>query len=170
VALKRKKRTRIYQNMRVPDVVTAVLLDAGIATKWQLLHPYPVREYCTQYEESDYRFVKRLLAEAGIFFYFPEGPPVSAADLAAASIAGAVGSVADSVVSRAPPPPRPPATRRPRSARCWSGSPSRARDPRATPAGSAGRRGGPRPSVAPRRARVATRACGGCAGNRRDRA
>ena len=73
--LKRRKRTRIFQNMRVPDVVTAVLLEAGIAAKWQLLHDYPVREYCTQYEESDYRFITRLLAEAGIYFYFPAGPP-----------------------------------------------------------------------------------------------
>jgi uncharacterized protein involved in type VI secretion and phage assembly len=97
--LKRKKRTRIFQNMRVPDVVTAVLLEAGIAAKWQLLHAYPVREFCTQYEESDYRFVTRLLAEAAIFFYFPEGPPVDAAALAAASVAGAVGEVADSAVS-----------------------------------------------------------------------
>jgi len=97
--LKRKKRTRIYQNMRVPDVVTAVLLEAGLVAKWQLLHVYPVREYCTQYEESDYRFVTRLLAEAGIYFYFPEGPPVDAAALAAATIAGAAGSIADSAVS-----------------------------------------------------------------------
>ena len=68
--LKRKKRTRIFQRMRVPDIVTAVLLEAGIATRWQLKREYPVREYCTQYEETDYRFVKRLLAEAGIYFYF----------------------------------------------------------------------------------------------------
>src|SRR5690349_13085720 len=29
--LKRKQRTRIFQNMRVPDIVTAVLAEAGIA-------------------------------------------------------------------------------------------------------------------------------------------
>jgi uncharacterized protein involved in type VI secretion and phage assembly len=97
--LKRKKRTRIFQKMRVPDVVSAVLLEAGIATKWQLLRDYPVREYCTQYEETDYRFVTRLLAEAGIYFYFPEGPPVDAATLAAASVAGAVGAVASTAAS-----------------------------------------------------------------------
>jgi type VI secretion system secreted protein VgrG len=72
--LKRKRRTRIFQQMRVRDVVDAVLGEAGIAARWALLREYPVREYCTQYEESDYRFITRLLAEAGIYFFFPEGP------------------------------------------------------------------------------------------------
>ena len=72
--LRCKQRTRIFQNMRVPDIVTAVLLEAGIAARWQLTRPYPQREYTTQCEETDYRFVKRLLAEAGIYFYFPAGP------------------------------------------------------------------------------------------------
>jgi uncharacterized protein involved in type VI secretion and phage assembly len=96
--LRRKRRTRIFQNMRVPDVVSSVLQEAGIAARWQLLHPYPVREYVTQYEETDYRFVTRLLAEAGMYFYFPEGPPVDAGTLAAATAAGAVGAVASDAI------------------------------------------------------------------------
>lgn len=64
--LRRKTRTRIFQNMRVPDIVSAVLLEAGITTRWQLTRAYPVREYGTQYEETDYRFVRRILAESGI--------------------------------------------------------------------------------------------------------
>ena len=99
--LKRKKRTRIFQNMRMTDIVTAVLAEAGIATRWQLTRAYPMREYCTQYEETDYRFVKRLLAEAGIFFYFPEGPPVDdaalIADAAISAGAAAAGSLLDAV-------------------------------------------------------------------------
>jgi hypothetical protein len=66
--LKRKRRTRIFQQMSVRAIVTSVLAEAGIATRWQLLREYPLREYCTQYEESDYRFVVRLLAESGIYF------------------------------------------------------------------------------------------------------
>lgn len=72
--LRRKRRTRIFQQMGVRDIVSTVLGEAGIATRWQLLRDYPVREYCTQYEESDYRFVARLLAESGIYFFFPQGP------------------------------------------------------------------------------------------------
>jgi type VI secretion system secreted protein VgrG len=96
--LKRKQRTRIFQNMRVTDVVTTVLQEAGIAAKWQLMRPYPAREYVTQYEESDYRFVTRLLAEAGMYFYFPAGPPVDAGTMAAATAAGAAATVASDAI------------------------------------------------------------------------
>jgi type VI secretion system secreted protein VgrG len=72
--LKRKRRTRIFQQMSVRDIVAAVLGEAGIKTRWQLVREHPIREYCTQYEESDYRFVARLLAESGIYYFFPQGP------------------------------------------------------------------------------------------------
>ena len=96
--LKKKRRTRIFQRMRVPDIVTSVLAEAGISTRWQLSRQYPEREYCTQYEETDYRFVKRLLAEAGIFFYFPSGGTVSSAALAESATMEAIGAVGESVV------------------------------------------------------------------------
>ncbi len=94
--LKRRQRSRIFQNMRVPDVVSAILTEAGIACCWQLTRAYPTREYCTQYEETDLAFVKRLLAEAGIYFYFPQGPAVNGGALladAAVDAAAAGGSV-----------------------------------------------------------------------------
>jgi type VI secretion system secreted protein VgrG len=96
--LRRKKRTRIFQAMRVPDIVSSVLTEAGIATRWQLSRMYPEREYCTQYEESDYHFIRRILAEAGVYFYFFGGGPVSSAALAADAAVGAVGAVGSSVV------------------------------------------------------------------------
>jgi type VI secretion system secreted protein VgrG len=97
--LKRKQRTRIFQNQRVTDIVTAVLLEAGITTRWQLTRAYPVREYCTQYEETDYRFVKRLLAESGIYFYFFGGGPLDDAALMADAALGAAGAVGGAAVS-----------------------------------------------------------------------
>ena len=87
--LKRKQRTRFFQKMRVPEIVSAVLREAGISTRWQITHAYPEREYTTQYEETDYRFIKRLLAEAGIYFYFPQGPTLDGAAFAAGSVASA---------------------------------------------------------------------------------
>ncbi|MEO7327731.1 MAG: type VI secretion system tip protein TssI/VgrG, partial [Minicystis sp.] len=96
--LRRKRRSRIFQQMRVPDIVTAVLAEAGIVTRWQLTHAYPTREYCTQYEETDYRFLQRILAEAGIYFYFFSGGPVSdaafGADAAVTLASGLVGEIA----------------------------------------------------------------------------
>ncbi len=80
--LERKRRSRIFQHMRVRDIVDAVLAEVGIATRWTLFREDPVREYCTQYEESDYHFVTRLLAESGTYFYFAEGSSSEGAGLA----------------------------------------------------------------------------------------
>jgi type VI secretion system secreted protein VgrG len=96
--LKRKKRSRIFQKMRVPDIVAAVLQEAGIPVRFQLVRAYPMREYCTQYEESDYRFVKRILAEAGIYFYFPTGPAMDFAALSAEAAVGAAAAVGGQVL------------------------------------------------------------------------
>jgi uncharacterized protein involved in type VI secretion and phage assembly len=96
--LKKRKRTRVFQSMSVADVVTAVLAEWGIGVRLQLSHTYVPHEYCTQYEESDYRFILRLLAEAGIFFYFPAGPPV-AGGTAGAAMDGVLGAVAAGVGS-----------------------------------------------------------------------
>ena len=41
--LRRKKRTRIFQNLRVPEIVDAVLREAGIPTRW-LLRPRKQRQ------------------------------------------------------------------------------------------------------------------------------
>jgi len=74
--LRRRRRSRIFQKMGVPDIVSSVLREAGIEALWQLTRAYPEREYCTQYEETDYRFLQRILSEAGIYFYFLGGGPV----------------------------------------------------------------------------------------------
>ncbi|MCC6527271.1 MAG: type VI secretion system tip protein VgrG [Polyangiaceae bacterium] len=95
--LKQRKRSRVFQHERVPEIVSAVLREAGIGVRWQLGRAYPAREYVTQYEETDYAFVRRLLAEAGIFFYFPAGPALDDGALAASaalSVAAAAGSAA----------------------------------------------------------------------------
>ncbi|MFO0555898.1 MAG: type VI secretion system tip protein TssI/VgrG [Polyangiaceae bacterium] len=88
--LKRRKRSRIFQNQSVPEIVTAVLAETGIATRWALVRSYAKREYCTQYEETDYDFVRRIMAEAGIYFYFFGGGPVDSAVLTASAAVGAV--------------------------------------------------------------------------------
>jgi uncharacterized protein involved in type VI secretion and phage assembly len=85
--------------MSVPDVVSAVLGEARIPARWQLLGAHPVREYCTQYEESDYRFVTRLLAEAGIYFYFAGGAPIDPPS----SLANTVGAIAGDAFASAEP-------------------------------------------------------------------
>ncbi len=97
--LKRKRRTRIFQNMRVSDVVAKVLMEQGIAVRWQLVRDYPLRPYCTQYEESDFEFVTRILAEAGIYFYFLQGGAVDEVSMVASTAAGTLGAAAADVVA-----------------------------------------------------------------------
>ncbi len=62
---------RTFQEMAAPDIVKKVLEGAGVPEtdqKWQLAGEYPKRVYTTQYRESDYDFVRRLLSEEGIAF------------------------------------------------------------------------------------------------------
>jgi len=62
---------RVFQNMSAPDIVKKVLTGAGVpldAQKWQVEGTYPARVYTTQYRESDFVFIQRLLSEEGIAF------------------------------------------------------------------------------------------------------
>lgn len=71
--LKQKRRSRIYQNMYVADILASVLAESRIDSHFQLRHVYPLREYVTQYEETDYHFIRRLMGESGIFFRYAQG-------------------------------------------------------------------------------------------------
>jgi type VI secretion system secreted protein VgrG len=71
-ALAYRVRSRIFQDLSVPDVVRAVLKDAGIPSEevvWQI-RDLPPREYCTQWKESELAFISRLLEEVGLYYWF----------------------------------------------------------------------------------------------------
>ncbi|MBS3919724.1 MAG: type VI secretion system tip protein VgrG [Deltaproteobacteria bacterium] len=64
---------RIFQNMKVEDIIKKVLQDGGITGdrfNFRLQGNYPEREYCVQYRETDFDFVSRLCEEEGIFYFF----------------------------------------------------------------------------------------------------
>lgn len=62
---------RIFQTLSVPDIIKQVCSDRGFSDIDDKLEgTYAERDYCVQYRESDYAFIKRLMAEEGIFFYF----------------------------------------------------------------------------------------------------
>ena len=77
--LSRRKTSRIFQDMSVPEIVRAVLSCVRIQQDWQTEGSYPKREYCVQYHASDLDFVTRLCAEEGIF-YFIADPAAEDAD------------------------------------------------------------------------------------------
>jgi hypothetical protein len=76
-ALQHGTDSRIFENRTAPEIIEEVVkealepFDRGI--RLNLTRSYPKREYCTQYRESDWDFIRRLMADEGIFFYFEEG-------------------------------------------------------------------------------------------------
>jgi len=68
-----RTRSRVYQDRYVHDIVSEVLAAHEVRHRWAFRNVYPRRVYCVQYQESDWDFIARLLAEEGIFFYFLHG-------------------------------------------------------------------------------------------------
>ena len=63
------KKSRIFQDLTVRQIVDAVLDKWQLKRRWQLVKDYAARTYVTQYGESDLDFVRRVLAMEGIFYY-----------------------------------------------------------------------------------------------------
>ena len=62
---------RIFQGKSVPEIVEAVIKAHGYTDyEWKLKAHYAARDYCVQYNETDFAFVSRLLEEEGIFYFF----------------------------------------------------------------------------------------------------
>ena len=76
--LKKRINSRIFQDESITDIISHVLDEHRIDHRFRLARKYPIRSYCVQYEESDYDFVTRLLAEEGILYFFqaPEPSPI----------------------------------------------------------------------------------------------
>ncbi|MEQ4973939.1 type VI secretion system tip protein VgrG [Enterobacter cloacae] len=76
--LDRQFRThRFFVNKTVPEVVEQVLTEHGLKGwefEFRLKKTYPKREQINQYQESDLAFIRRLLAEVGIFYFFTLQP------------------------------------------------------------------------------------------------
>jgi type VI secretion system secreted protein VgrG len=70
------RRCRIFQDMTVPAIVTAVLAALGLTSEdheWRLRATYGKRDYTVQYEETDFAFLSRLLEFEGIYYWFDHG-------------------------------------------------------------------------------------------------
>ncbi|WP_227734207.1 type VI secretion system Vgr family protein [Yersinia proxima] len=68
---------RFFVNKSVPEVVAQILQEHGLKD-WEyefvLKQTYPKREQINQYQESDLKFIERLLSEMGIFYFFTLQP------------------------------------------------------------------------------------------------
>jgi type VI secretion system secreted protein VgrG len=66
--LARTFRSRIFQHMTVPDILKEIF--EGYDVDYQIVGTFEERNYCTQYQESDFDFASRLMEEEGIYYYF----------------------------------------------------------------------------------------------------
>ena len=67
---------RIFQHQSVPQIIAEVLKGHGILGDAVTFNvsTSPVREYCTQYGESDFDFIQRLCSEDGIAWHHQHSP------------------------------------------------------------------------------------------------
>ena len=62
---------RVFQNKTTEQIVDTVFQEAGIeGARKNLTGAYKAREFCVQYQETNFDFISRLLEEEGIFYYF----------------------------------------------------------------------------------------------------
>ena len=73
--LRFNRQSRIFLNKDVKTIIEDVLMGAGMLAsdfKFNITGSYPKREFTVQYNESDYDFVRRLMAHDGLFFRFEQ--------------------------------------------------------------------------------------------------
>lgn len=62
---------RIFQNLSVPDIIDTIFGEFGYDDyKLELNESYPSLEFCTQYNETSFDFISRLIEREGIYYYF----------------------------------------------------------------------------------------------------
>jgi len=63
--------SRIFHQLTVPEIVKEVFSQAGYSDyRFELTRNYDEKGICTQYDESHFHFVSRLLEQEGIAYYF----------------------------------------------------------------------------------------------------
>ena len=66
--LTQKRQSRIFQHKSTPDILKEVF--TGFEVSYELQGDFKPRNYCVQYNESDFEFASRLMEEDGIYYFF----------------------------------------------------------------------------------------------------
>lgn len=61
---------RIFPGKTIADIVSLLCNEAGQTIKINVSGDKPVKPYVTQFNETDFTFLSRLMEEAGYFYYF----------------------------------------------------------------------------------------------------
>lgn len=70
--LTRNFQSKIFQHKTVREILHEVL--DGFEFKDQCQADYKPRNYCVQYQETDFDFISRIMEEEGIYYYFEHTP------------------------------------------------------------------------------------------------
>jgi type VI secretion system secreted protein VgrG len=63
--------SRIFQAMTAQEILQTIFAEHGVQpVEFRIYRSNPVREYTTQYNETDLAFAQRLLQESGWFYFF----------------------------------------------------------------------------------------------------
>ena len=69
--LTRTADCRIFQEMKVPDIIQQIFDEEGFSDyDIRLIGSYETWNYCVQYRETDFNFISRLMEQEGIYYYF----------------------------------------------------------------------------------------------------
>jgi type VI secretion system secreted protein VgrG len=63
---------RVFQNITVMDIVKKVIGEYSLSLADHTTAAYKPLDYCTQYDESDFHFISRILEQSGIFYWFEQ--------------------------------------------------------------------------------------------------
>ncbi|HYP04960.1 MAG TPA: type VI secretion system tip protein TssI/VgrG [Bryobacteraceae bacterium] len=64
---------RVFEKKKAPDILQEVFAEYGFQVTPRLDATYTEWDLCTQYRESDFHFVSRLMEHEGIFYFFEFG-------------------------------------------------------------------------------------------------
>ncbi|MBI6550376.1 type VI secretion system Vgr family protein [Xenorhabdus lircayensis] len=64
------KDFKIWQTKTAPEIIKDILDEHKVKFKNELNSKYQPLEYCTQYKETDFDFLSRLMEREGIYYYF----------------------------------------------------------------------------------------------------
>ncbi len=63
--------SKVFQHKNIRQIASEVFADNGFSDfEFRLIGQHPVRDYCVQYQESDFTFLSRLFEEEGIYYFF----------------------------------------------------------------------------------------------------
>ncbi|MFK0574112.1 type VI secretion system Vgr family protein [Endozoicomonas sp.] len=72
--LQQRSNCRIFQQQKTGEIITAICREHGFQSNLDLKINNDIRrEYCVQFNESDWDFISRLIASRGWFYYFRQG-------------------------------------------------------------------------------------------------